>query len=311
MSQPPNPPYGQPEPNQGGYQPPYPPAQPTSGGPYPGGGYSPPVPPEQPGYDQGSQQGYPPPQSAGGYPPPAGQQPYGAPPAGQSYGAPPAGQPYGAPPAGQPYGAPPAGQPPYGAPPKKKGGALKVVLIVVGVVLLLCIGGGVLLVVQGKKKVEDVVAAAKISVIEPTTLGGRDKVSDPQLAGSVQSLDSQMKNIKGTTSSVGAIYGDLQKQDLVMIAAASTLTGSQQSRFDEFTRGLSSGGFSTTSLTDTNPGPLGGLAKCGDSSAAGVPTAVCVWSDRGSVGMVAMLFKKKADLEKEFVSMRSEIEQKA
>ncbi|MDT5040106.1 MAG: hypothetical protein QOE51_1091 [Actinoplanes sp.] len=301
MSQPPNPPYGQPEPNQGGYQPPYPPAQPTSGGSYPGGGY-----------DPGSQQGYPP-QSAGGYPPPAGQQPYGAPGAEQPYGAPPAGQqPYGAPPAGQqPYSAPPAGQPPYGAPPKKKGGALKVVLIVVGVVLLLCIGGGVLLVVQGKKKVEDVVAAARISVIEPTTLGGRDKVSDPQLAGSVQSLDSQMKNIKGTTSSVGAIYGDLQKQDLVMIAAASTLTGSQQSRFDEFTRGLSSGGFSTTSLTDTNPGPLGGLAKCGDSSAAGVPTAVCVWSDRGSVGMVAMLFKKKADLEKEFVSMRSEIEQKA
>jgi hypothetical protein len=296
MSQPPQPPYGQPEPNQGGYQPPAdPPAQPTSGDSYPAGGYGTPLPPQQPGYDQGSQQGY---------PPPAGQPPYGAPPAGQP--------PYGAPPAGQPpYGAPPAGQPPYGAPPKKKGGALKVVLIVVGVVLLLCIGGGALLVVQGKKKVDEVVAAARISVIEPTTLGGRDKVSDPQLAGSVQSLGSQMKNLKGTTSSVGAIYGDLQKQDLVMIAAASTLIGSQQSRFDEFTQGLNGGGFSTTGLTDTNPGPLGGLAKCGDSSTAGVPTAVCVWSDRGSVGMVAMLFKKKADLEKEFVAMRGEIEQKA
>jgi hypothetical protein len=39
--------------------------------------------------------------------------------------------------------------------------------------------------------------------------------------------------------------------------------------------------------------------------------AVCVWSDNGSVGMLAMLFKKSADLEKEFVAMRGQIEQKS
>jgi hypothetical protein len=298
MSQPPYPPYGPPEPNEGGYQPP---SYPSSGSPYQPGTYGTPGPPQQPqqqpGYDQGYQPGYqapPPPPAQSGYPPP-GQQPYGQ----QPYGTPPPGQ--------QPYG----GQPPYGAPPKKKNGALKVVLIVVGVVVLVCIGGGVLLFMKGKDKVEDVVAASKISVVEPATLGGREQASDPELESSVQSLDKEMKSIKGTTSSVGAIYGDLKKQDLVMIAAASTLTGSQQSRFDEFTKGLNTGGFSTSGLTATDPGPLGGLAKCGDSSAGGVPTAVCVWSDQGSVGMVAMLFKKKAALVKEFVAMRGQIEQKA
>jgi hypothetical protein len=120
-----------------------------------------------------------------------------------------------------------------------------------------------------------------------------------------------MKNINGTTSSVAAIYGDLQKQDAVMIAAASTLTGTQQSRFDEFSKGLDSGGFSTKSLAATDPGPLGGIAKCGDSAIAGTKTAVCVWSDQGSVGMIAMLFKSKADLVKEFVTMRGQIEKKA
>jgi flagellar basal body-associated protein FliL len=203
------------------------------------------------------------------------------------------------------------GQQPYGAPPKKKGGALKVVLIVLGVFLLLCIAGGIFAFVKGKDKVEDVVAASKISVVEPAQLGGRDKVTDPTLQSTVESLDTEMKNIKGTTSSVGAIYGDLQKQDVVLIAAASTLQGTAQSRYDEFTTGMNSGGFSTDKLTDTEPGPLGGIAKCGDSTAGGVPTAVCVWSDQGSVGMVAMLFKKKADLEKEFVSIRGQIEQKA
>jgi hypothetical protein len=295
MSQPPYPPYGQPEPDP--YQPPsYQPGQPTSGGSYqggsyqggeyPGGGYQPGPPPGQGAYQPPA-----PPPAQGGYHPDQGGYQAAPPPPGGGY-------------PGMP------GQP-YGAPPKKKGGALKIILIVFGVVVLLCVAGIAVAVYKGKNKVEDVVAASKISVVEPATLGGRKKVSDPSLQGSVQSLDTEMKNIQGTTSSVGAIYGDLAKQDVVMVAAASTLTGTAQSRFDEFTTGLNTGGFSTSALKDTAPGPLGGIAKCGDSSAAGVPTAVCVWSDQGSVGMVAMLFKKTADLEKQFVSLRGQIEKKA
>jgi hypothetical protein len=298
MSQPPYPPYGQPEPDPqgGGYQPPsYQPGQPTSGGSYQGGSY-------QGGEYQGGgyQPGPPPGQGAYQPPQPPGQGGYHPDQGGYQAAPPPPGGGY----PGQP------GQP-YGPPPKKKGGALKIILIVFGVVLLLCVAGIAVAVYKGKNKVEDVVAASKISVVEPATLGGRKKVSDPSLQGSVQSLDSEMKNIKGTTSSVGAIYGDLAKKDVVMVAAASTLTGTAQSRYDEFTSGLDTGGFSTSALKDTEPGPLGGIAKCGDSSASGVPTAVCVWSDQGSVGMVAMLFKKKADLEKEFVSIRGQIEKKA
>ena len=178
-------------------------------------------------------------------------------------------------------------------------------------VALLCVAGIAVAVYKGKSKVEDVVAASKISVVEPETLGGRKKASDPSLQASVQSLDSEMKNIQGSTSSVGAIYGDLAKKDVVMVAAASTLIGTAQSRYDEFASGLDSGGFSTNALKDTEPGPLGGIAKCGDSSVSGVPTAICVWSDQGSVGMVMMLFKKKADLEKEFVTLRGQVEKKA
>jgi flagellar basal body-associated protein FliL len=289
MSQPPYPPYGQPEPDPqgGGYQPPSypPPARPSSGGSYQGGGYQPGPPPGQGGYPP------PAPHEQGGYHPDQGGYQAAPPPPGGGY-------------PGQP------GQP-YGAPPKKKGGALKIILIVLGVVVLLCVAGVAVAVYKGKGKVEDVVAASKISVVEPATLGGRKKVSDPSLQSSVQSLDSEMKNIQGTTSSVGAIYGDLAKKDVVMVAAASTLTGTAQTRYDEFTSGLDTGGFSTSALKDTEPGPLGGIAKCGDSSVSGVPTAVCVWSDQGSVGMIMMLFKKKADLEKEFVSYRGQIEKKA
>jgi hypothetical protein len=196
--------------------------------------------------------------------------------------------------------------------PKKKSSALKIVLIVVGVVALLCVAGGVVAFVAAKDKVEQVVDAAKITVVEPATLGGRPKATDPTLQSSVSGLDGAMSNVPGATGSVGAIYGDLQNQDIVMVAAASSINGSAQDRFDQFSTGLSgAGGIKIDNLTDTDPGPLGGIAKCGDTQTGGIPMAVCVWSDNGSVGMLAMMFKEKADLEKEFVTLRGEIEKKS
>jgi hypothetical protein len=186
------------------------------------------------------------------------------------------------------------------------------VLIVVGVVALLCVAGGVVAFVAAKDKVEQVVDAAKITVVEPATLGGRPKATDPTLQSSVSGLDGAMSNVPGATGSVGAIYGDLQNQDIVMVAAASSINGSAQDRFDQFSTGLSgAGGIKIDNLTDTDPGPLGGIAKCGDTQTGGIPMAVCVWSDNGSVGMLAMMFKEKADLEKEFVTLRGEIEKKS
>jgi hypothetical protein len=126
----------------------------------------------------------------------------------------------------------------------------------------------------------------------------------------VSELDAELGKVPGATGSVAAAYGDVQKRDLVMVAAASSISGSAESRFEEFTSGMSQGGMSVDNLTDTDAGPLGGLAKCGDTR-TGVPMALCVWSDNGSIGMIAMMFKERADLEKEFIAMRGQIEQKS
>jgi len=290
MSQPPYQPYpGEPGP-EGGYQPPaapgsYPPPGSQPPGSYPQSGSQPPG-----AYPPGS---VPPP---GAYPPPPGQGSYPPPDQG-SY-----------PPPGY-QGAPQYGM---GQPPQKKSSALKIVLIVVGVVALLCVAGGVVAFVAAKDKVEQVVDATKITVVEPETLGGRAKASDPTLQTSINGLDGIMSNMPGATSSVGGIYGDLQKQDVVMVAAASSISGSAQERFDAMTQGLGgSGGMKIDNFSDTEPGPLGGIAKCGDTDTAGVPMAVCVWSDNGSSGMLLMMFKQKAELEKEFVTLRGEVEKKA
>jgi hypothetical protein len=158
--------------------------------------------------------------------------------------------------------------------------------------------------------VSQVVDATKISVVEPATLGGRAQVSEPAIQASVSQLDGELSKVPGATGSVAAAYGDVKKQDLVMVAAASSLSGSAESRFEEFTSGMNQGGMQVANLTDTDPGPLGGIAKCGDTGTSDVPMAICVWSDNGSIGMFAMLFKPKADLEKEFVALRGEVERR-
>ncbi|MCA2216113.1 hypothetical protein [Jidongwangia harbinensis] len=327
---------GYPPPGQGSYPPPgqgsYPPPEQGSYPP-PGQGSYPP--PGQGSYPPPGQGSYPPP-GQGSYPPP-GQGGYSAPGAGESasppgqggYPAPGAGG-FGPPPGqgGYPapgaagFGPPPGqggypapGMPQYGDPqsgaPKKKSSALKIVLSVVAVIAVLCIGGVAVTFFLAKDEVAKVVDASRITVVEPETLGGRPKITDPTVAGSVSSLDSQLSKVPGATESVGAVYGDVQAQDLVMIAAASSVTGSPQERFDEFTSGMTSGTMRVSNLTDTDPGPFGGIAKCGDTKSSGVEMAVCVWSDNGSIGLITMLFKGRADLEKEFIGMRGQIERKS
>ena len=277
MSQPPYPPYS-PQPRPGGdgtqgYPPPGIPQQPS--------GYAPPPPPpygSPPQYDPESRQ-Y---RSSAQYAP-------------QQYGSPP-----------PQYGAPAQFQ----APPKKKPPALKIVLIAFTVMALLCVAGVGVTFFVARDKVSQVVDATKISVVEPATLGGRAQVSEPAIQASVSQLDSELSKVPGATGSVAAAYGDVKKQDLVMVAAASSLSGSAESRFEEFTSGMNQGGMQVANLTDTDPGPLGGIAKCGDTGTSDVPMAICVWSDNGSIGMFAMLFKPKADLEKEFVALRGEVERR-
>ncbi|MGY0002516.1 hypothetical protein [Micromonospora sp. I033] len=295
MSQPPSSPYpgSYPPPHQqpGGYQPPQ---QPQYGGGYP------PAPQQQPqyggGYPDSGQHG----QQYGGHPQ-TGQP-------GQQYGGyPDAGQP------GQQYGGyVETGQPGYGAPaplpPKKKSSAGKILLIVLAVVLVLCVGGGAAIWFAAKDEVGEVVTATKTRLVEPPTLAGRAKVTEPQLQAAATQMKSEIaKDVPNATSTVGAFYGDPAKKDLVMIAGASGVIADPKKEMADaitaITPELGAKEFKTV-----DAGALGGDAKCGDGKAEEVPVAVCIWADKGSLGMVVVYFKSAAEIQSEFVTMRGEIE---
>ncbi|WP_433130860.1 hypothetical protein ACQPWW_08690 [Micromonospora sp. CA-240977] len=252
-----------------------------------------PNPPQQPGQPQypGQPQQPDQPQQPGGWPPPQQQQ--GFPPA----------QP------GQPYGEPYL---PAGPPPAKKSNVGKIVLIVLAVVLVLCLGGAAITWFAVKDDVGDVVDATKTRVVAPATLAGRPKVTDPQLQTAADDLVSQMKaEVQNETSAVGAFYGDPTKQDLIMIAAASGLMTDPKKELDDAVNGLSTE-LTVTNVATVGAGPLGGDAKCGDGKAAGnIPLGICVWADRGSLGMVVIYFKTAKQVEAEFVTIRGQVEQRS
>ncbi|MET7672208.1 hypothetical protein [Micromonospora luteifusca] len=246
-----------------------------------------PTPPQQPGQPGQPQQPQPQP---GGWPQP------------QQQGFPPA-QP------GQPYGDPYL---PGGPPPAKKSNVGKIVLIVLAVVLVLCLGGVAITWFAVKDDVGDVVDATKTRVVAPATLAGRPKLTDPQLQSAADDLVTQMKSeVQNETSTIGAFYGDPIKRDLVMVAAVSGLMTDPKKELEDAVNGLSTE-LSVTNMAVAEAGPLGGDARCGDGKAAGdVPLGVCVWVDRGSLGMVVIYFKTAEQVEAEFATIRGQVEQRS
>ncbi|RLK22785.1 hypothetical protein DER29_0629 [Micromonospora sp. M71_S20] len=266
----------------------YPPQQPGGYGPPPqAGGYDP-LPPQPGGYGPPQQSGaYGPPPQSGGYPPQAGG--FAQPPSGGV--------------AGAPYGGPPVA---------RKSNAGKIVLISLAVVLVLCLGGAAIVAFAVKDEVKETVDATRIRVVAPATLAGRPKATDPALQAGARQLEAELnKTIPEASSTVGGFYGTLADKDLVMIAAASGLNPNPARTLEDTIRGARTSDVRLGEMSSVDPGPLGGEAKCGDAKAQDVPLGVCVWSDKGSVGMVIIYFKTGQQAHAEFATIRGQVEQKS
>ncbi|MEU4567676.1 hypothetical protein [Micromonospora sp. NPDC023956] len=212
------------------------------------------------------------------------------------------------------YGSQPHGADPMAAgfapPPKKKSGVGKILLIVLAVVLVLCVGGGIAIWATVKDDVGEVVEATKTRVVAPETLNGRAKVTEPTLVTASEQMAAEIKkDVPEATSTVGAFYGDPAKNDLVMIVGVSGLIADPQKELNDAISAVS-GNLGASNMVAVEAGPLGGDAKCGDGSSEGVKLGICVWADRGSLGMVVIYFKTGKEAEKEFGTIRAAIEQR-
>jgi hypothetical protein len=265
---------------------------PYAGPPYPGVP-NPNVPGPDPAPPQPPTQPFTPAYAQPGYPPPAyGQQP----------GYPQPGYPQ---PGFQQPGFPQPGFPP----PAKKSWTLPIVLVSVAIVIVLCVGGLVAIGYLADDSDDTKKAAAKITVVEPVTLGDRPKLDSAEFTDVTKTMkDGLLKSYPGATQSVGAFYGVPAKKNMVMaIAVAAPIPNPKLELNKNFTN-LTLTGLTAENITEVDAGPLGGAAKCGDSTIATIDVAICAWTDDGSVGVFFWYYSSKSTAEKEFITLRSQLE---
>ncbi|GAA0456417.1 hypothetical protein Ade02nite_05300 [Paractinoplanes deccanensis] len=248
--------------------------------------------------------------------------------------------------AASPYGQPPYGQPLYGQPgypqaPKQKSKVLPIVLTAVAIVLVLCVGGSVALYLIGKNADSDTTttggstdptptatstaeptdaapttqptkpAAPVIKIVEPAKLGGRPKLTNQQFAPQTERLESSLKGMPGVTKAIGALYGTVGEQDIVVLAAAAVPLTNPKTELDSTFYGAGLGGLKIDNIVTAPTGALGGYAKCGSGDASGTDFTLCAWADEGSYGMIISYFKSVSAAKAEFPKLRAQVESKS
>jgi hypothetical protein len=272
--------------------------------------------PAQPGYPGQPYQGQPNPDVPSSVPPQPGYPPQPAYGPQQSYPQPGYAQP------GYP-------QPGYPA-PAKKSRALPITLVSVALVLVLCVGGGTAVYLAGRNTAEGLAnpiassgptldptptttrpRRAVITIVEPRTLAGRPRVTDPKFAATIDQLEKNLARLPNTSQTVGALYGTPSKRDLVMVVAAKSFVLDPKAEVDAAFEGAAFGKLKLSGVVSVPPGPLGGAAKCGKGSDNGVAMALCAWADEGSSGLIVWYLTALSTAKDEFVTIRGQVERKS
>ncbi|WFE22174.1 hypothetical protein O7621_02030 [Solwaraspora sp. WMMD937] len=220
----------------------------------------------------------------------------------------PAGQPV--PPAGAAPGPAYAGQPGVPmAPPPKKSKAGRIILIVIAAVLVLCLGGAAVTFFLVRDTVGEVIEATQTRLVAPDTLAGRELNTDPTFQGLAEEVATGLAaDVPESTSSIGAFYGDIEQENLVMIAGVSGVMADPDQELADATEGDATG-LGMTNVTDVDAGPKGGSARCGDADLEGIPGGVCVWASRGALVMYVFYFSTGEEAAGSLVEIRDAVEQ--
>ncbi|WP_165945878.1 hypothetical protein, partial [Micromonospora sp. KC606] len=236
-----------------------------------------------------------------------------------------------------------AGTPTYGlppAPPAKKSRLGLILSLVLAGLLVLCAGGGGLAYValadddappgsapspgisrgasasrapepSPSERAQEVEPAPRIRLVTPKTLAGRAKNTEPQLRRLADQMVRDMKSdVTNESGAVGAFYGSVAKRNLTMVSGVSGPVLLPEKELDDAVKSLS-GSLALKKVAPVDPGPLGGVARCGDGRSSDIALGVCVWADEGSVGMIVMFFSSARKAKAEFATIRGQVEKRS
>ncbi|MEU8238140.1 hypothetical protein AB0C07_07845 [Actinoplanes missouriensis] len=209
-------------------------------------------------------------------------------------------------------------------PPPARSRTAAIVLLSVAIALVLLVGGGAVSYLAGKKlnskdgtaqresaapSASVAAPADTITISEPDTLNGHDKIEAEELSSLTRDLEKEVEGYPGAANAFGAAYGALGEKKLIAALAAEVDIDDPQGMLDTMFQSFS-GESQLTGVSPASTGALGGVAQCGDSVIGKENVALCGWADEGSVGMFLFFYETAVDVKGDFPDMRAEIETK-
>ncbi|GIH10209.1 hypothetical protein Rhe02_82760 [Rhizocola hellebori] len=190
------------------------------------------------------------------------------------------------------------------------------------VALLLCLGGtgaGATLYWLHHRSTAEAEPApprtGKVTLVAPEMLGARPKNSDAAMNHALEEMKQALGGnaAGGLGEHVAAGYGDTQRDQLMVVAFPVDNADVSAFQFDlmfSFIGAATDGKVSNT--VEVDPGALGGIARCGDLTLqdSDATTAVCLWMDEFSLGLVFWDSTTAERAKLEFIGIREQIERK-
>jgi hypothetical protein len=142
----------------------------------------------------------------------------------------------------------------------------------------------------------------------PDTLLGRAKATQKALVQSAEQAVAAQRTAESTAESVqAAYYGNANRQNLIFVLAVQARSADPRQTYARVVEAMEQQQKGLT-LTEIDPGPLGGQAGCGEAPVSGSPVTFCVWVDAGSYGFVEFFGVHVGPQRAQFVRARSQIE---
>ncbi|MEU4160515.1 hypothetical protein [Actinoplanes sp. NPDC026670] len=216
---------------------------------------------------------------------------------------------------------PPPLPPPPPSPVQGTSRPTVIVLLSVAIGLVLLMGGGAAIYLVGKSlsttstkqggtaSPSPESAKDSISIDEPDTLNGYDKLDADEFDSLTEDLEKEIEGYPGAANAFGAVYGSVAEKRLIAAFAAEVDIDDPQLMLDVVFQTFS-GSNQLTDVTQASLGSLGGVAQCGTTRADNTDMALCGWADEGSVGMFLFFDETAVDVKGDFPDMRAEIETK-
>jgi hypothetical protein len=132
---------------------------------------------------------------------------------------------------------------------------------------------------------------------KPEKVAGLELSTEPALQQAANEIAAGLRKDVQVDEALAAFYHDPAAQEkIVALVGGTAFLMSPKAELDEAFRNASNEGIPISGAQDVDPGPLGGLARCGTAEqetddGQKVPVSVCAWADHGSL-MIGLFFNR-------------------